>query len=216
MKWALKYERNSGRIYCHNVRSTGKPKRKKNLLPTKARNVWEAEKAVNEDNRLAFSKTIKDNKAKDKVIYDERRVLKTRQGKEWDDLSKRNQDRIASIESNAKEDIAKAVYRVRKDFKPQWQERYHAHEKQAETFLQDEDKFIGRIKNRVSAIDFGAIFKANDRKKAISQAFDAFASAGGRMAAFKTRQKRLDAALATKQRAEEQKRPPTYSPHTGA
>ena len=80
----------------------------------------------------------------------------------------------------------------------------------------DEDKFIGLIKNRVSAIDL-VIFKANDRKKAISQAFDAFASAGDHVAAFKMRQKRLDAALATKKGRGAKSCPSLlYSPHTGA
>lgn len=205
--WALKYERESGRIYCPERAINWKARNRHQYVRYRedTRKEWEAKKQTSNDNRPALDKTIAENKKKDADIYQKRRDQKQRHQEQWDKLSYDNKARLADIEAKANRNIGQALAKVREEFRPLWKEHFIEQELDLEQFTTDEQNFIGRVKNRVKSIDFKGIFTAGERRKAISQAFDAFASSGVRLEAFKKREKAKERQLETRQKEAEAK-----------
>jgi len=211
-KWALKYERETGRIYCPERAINWKARERQEYAKYKeqSRKVWEAKKKAANENRPELDKTVADNKAKDKAIYQKGRELKKAHFQQWQQISDQYKERIAGIEAEAKKVIAQAIAKVRQEFRPQWERRFKEQEYETRKFEKDETNFIGRVMNSVKAVDFKAIFDARERRNAISEAFGSFASAGARLEAFKSQQSAKDAELEAEQKAAEEK---TTLPH---
>lgn len=204
-QWALKYERETGRIYCPQRAVNWQARNRREYVRHKedTRKEWEAKKQVSNDNRSKLDETIRGNRKKDMAIYRKGRDLKKSHQDQWHRLSEANKARIADIETQAKQDIAKAVYETRKTFRSRWEERFNDQEAATSKFSEDEKSFLGRAKNSVKAIDFKALLAAGERRKAISGAFDAFASTGARQEAFKRQEAAKDAQLESEQKKAE-------------
>lgn len=204
-QWALKYERETGRIYCPQRAVNWQARNRHEYVRHRedTRKEWEAKKQASNDSKARVEETVEGNRKKDAAIYQKKRDLKARHRKQWQELSEANKERIATIEAEAKQDIARAIHETRRMFRPRWEARFNEQEAATQEFQKDEQSFIGRTKNRIKAIDFKALLQAQERKKAISEAFNVFSSSGARRDVFKRQEAAKDAQLAKEQQQAE-------------
>ncbi len=201
-EFALSYEEERGQILCENrklnwdARNRGEYTRGQRAEP---RNIFEL--AANNDNGgPEFDAIKKQQRKKDAGIAAKQRAMRQRQAKEMQQLLNRREQDIRSIRSQAKRYVEAAKNQVRVDFQPKWRTLFHEQQADKVLFNQRENKMLGRIRNALRTIDFKAIVSAGDRRKAISEGFQAFGNAGARLEAFKLQQEAESKRLSNRQK----------------
>lgn len=203
-RWAEGYEKERGQIYCENrvinnaARDRDEYTRGKK---DKTRNIYEIEAA--NDNSAKAEAIQEEHRRKAAELAKRQREIEARHKKEWAKLDEAHRRREVEIEREAKRLEALSVSNVRSDYRQSWQTLFHEDQAEMRAFEQREEKLFGRVQNAFKAIDFTAIVRGADRRKAISEAFQTFSDAGKRLEGVKAEQDRRARDLLAKQRKAE-------------
>ena len=203
-KWALEYEQERGEVLCEQREQNWKARDRDEYTrgePDKPRHIHELESA--NDNRTDAENIREEQRKRDYALGRKTRELKAKQRAAWRDLAERRKTEIARIRDDAKRAVGKEIDRIRAAFRDRWTSLYHEHKASLRAFEIREEKFLGRVSNTVRSIDLGEIFSGQDRRKALSEAYNALSSSGGRLEALKRSQRAQDRALELEQKAEE-------------
>lgn len=204
--WAESYERERGQILCEERVTNNAARKRGEFVRGEAdtpRHIFELEEA--HAHKPGIEAVKKQQRASDRALARQRRNRSNRRAKAWNDLLKRQSDRLSDIRHQNKRNTERAKEGVRSRFRPEWSALLRRQEEQVRAFETNEERFMGRMKNVLSAIDFRAIVRAGDRKQALGEAFDAIASKGARLEALKRVQEKSQRALLARQRAEEKR-----------
>lgn len=188
-RWAQKYEEQRGKILCEErvinnaARDRGEYTRGKGDTP---RHIYELQ-AANENNP-DIDRIKSEQRTKDARLASERRERERRRGDAWREFLTRHTETNRSIRESGRIDIEKAKEEVRAQYRTTWESLHRDHQDQRRLFDENEARFIGRVQNAASAIDFAAIIRSGERKKALGDAFDALSSSGARLEALKRAQ----------------------------
>lgn len=205
-EWAQEYEQQRGKVYCQQrvfnnaARDRGEYVRGEK---SQARNVYEVENPANDNS--AKAKAIKEElNRKAAELAAKARATAERHAREFAQLEERHRKRMEELEREAKRNTTIARDQVRKDYRQSWEYLFHEDQAERAQFDLRESKLFGKVQNAFKAIDFGAIVRGEDRRKAIGEAFQAFGDSGARLEALKKEQNDRAQELLAKQRAEEQ------------
>lgn len=205
-QWAQEYEQERGKVYCQQrvfnnaARDRGEYVRDTSWKP---RNVYEEEKAANDNSPKA--KAIQEElKRKAAELARRERQIRERHEREWRQMEERHRARTAELEREAKRGATIARDSVRKDYRQSWEMLFYEDDAERAAFELREQKLFGKVQNAVRAIDFGAIVRGEDRRKAIGEAFQAFGDSGARLEALKKEQNARAQELLSRQRAAEE------------
>jgi hypothetical protein len=141
---------------------------------------------------------------KDQAVGKRQRATKDQQSKAWAKLQSDQKQRVADLREQHKRNTETAKQQIRDDYKDPWRELFHEHQAQTRLFEKNETSFLGRMKNRLRGVDVKSMVGGDQKKQAIGDAFDAFASSGARLEQLKKDQAKAEAALKAQQRKEEQ------------
>lgn len=202
--WAEAYEKERGQVLCEE-RVVNNAARKRGEYvrgePDTPRHIHELE-AANAHKR-DIDRVQRQQKAADFALARKRREQAKRRARAWSHLVESHRSKLAAIRAAHRQDCERARTGVRAALRPQWTVLLRSQSEQLRAFEANEERFLGRMKNRLSAIDFRSIIRAGQRSQAIGQAFDAIASKGARLEAFKRVQAKDRGILHARQRAEE-------------
>jgi hypothetical protein len=203
-RWAQEYEQERGEVLC-GQRVINNAARDRDEYtrgePDKPRHIYELEAA--NDNAPDAGKTKAEQKQLDLALARKTRELKERHAKQTADLVAAHRAKRADIQTQGKREQLKARDRVRAEFRPRWEERFHEHQAELRAFEQREEQLLGRVSNALRSIDFGRVFTSKDRKAAVVEAYNTISSSGGRIEAFKRSQVARDRDLERQQRSAE-------------
>ena len=199
-KWAEKYERDCGHIYCEDrvvnnaMRENGEYVKGKR---DQARHIFEAQgpspAPANDNDR---SQAVRDQqRAKDHALALKGRNMAAMQAKAWAALEEAHKQRNAALARQLERELAAARTAAREEFRPQWRELYRNQDSERRTFEALEDSFFGRASNmaktiRLTAQDIGA-----DKSGIIGRTFGILTNAGKRKDYFEAAQRRAQSAL---------------------
>ena len=205
-KWAQKYEQERGLVLCEQrvinnaARDRGEYTRGE---PDKPRHIYGLETA--NDNTPDALRARTEQKRLDLALSRKTRDMKGRHETQTDQLVARHRASRTSIRMQSRREQLRARDRVRAEYRPRWEQRFHEHQAELRAFEKREEQLLGRVGNALRSIDFGALFSGKDRKAAILDAYNALSSSGGRLEAFKRDQLARDRALEREQTATESK-----------
>lgn len=205
-QWAEAYEKERGQVLCEErVINNAARKRGEYVRgePDKPRHIYELE-ATN-DNRPDAGQVRDEQRRRDAEAAKRDREIKQRQAKAWRELVERHKNRVREIREGAKRELAEKIKTVRESYRPDWKELFHEQQASLRDFEQQEEKLIGRVKNAMKSIDFGAIIRSGGRRRAITEAFQVLSSSGARVEAVKRRHAEETQKLQARQAASERK-----------
>lgn len=202
-QWAEGYEQERGQVLCQErvtnnaARKRGEYSRGEADTP---RHILELEQA--NAHKRGIEKMQAEQRANDRALAKTRRERAERRAWSWEELVQRQNKRIGDIRQQHKREAQRTMQEVQARFRPQWAALHRAHEDQVRAFNANEERFMGRMRNTLSAIDFRAIAQADSRCQALGEAFDAIASKGARLEALRRVQEKAERALLARQRGE--------------
>lgn len=214
-KWAQSYEQERGKVLCQQRAINNAARDRDEFTRGKkdrARNIYELEalhgkneqaKAIAAEQRRAAAVVAKAQRETKTRHQEERAALDAKYKQRQADTKAQLLERQAEAKETAKKRLAAAVAQVRKDYRPSWERLFSDKESERRQFDQREEKLVGRVHNALRSIDFGAIIQGQDRRKAISEAFQSFADAGKRLEGLKKTQELRAKELHSQQRQTE-------------
>jgi hypothetical protein len=204
-RFALEYERERGEILCEDralnweARDRGEYTRGEKDTP---RHIYE--RHIANDDRPGSAEHHRWQREKDRVVGKEQQTIRDKQAVAWAKLQSDHKARRAKIFAHQKRETHKARNAIREEYKAtHWKQIFHEHLAELRAFERDEKSFLGRMKNRVRAIDFKELVRSDDRRKSISDAFTALSSSGARLQWLKQNQAKREKALKAEQRDKE-------------
>lgn len=203
-RWAQGYEQERGEVLCEQRVINNAARDRDEYTrgePGKPRHIFELE-ATN-DNAPGADKTKAEQKQLDLALARKTRELRQRHAEQLAELVAAHRTKRAQIQEQSRRDQLAARDRVRTEFRPRWEQRFHEYQAEFRAFEQREEQLLGRVGNALRSIDFGAIFTSKGRRTAVLEAYNAVSSSGGRLEAFKRSQIARDRALEREQRATE-------------
>ena len=205
-RWAEAYEKERGKVLCEErvlnnaARDRGEYVRGEKDKP---RHIYELEAA--NDNHPDPEQVRREQRKKDADAAKQSRDRQQRAEKAWRDLVAQHRQRVKDIRTKARLAIAERTKSVREAMRPNWKALHQQQASELKDFQEKEEHLIGRVQNALRSIDFKAMLRSGERKKAVTDAFQVIASAGARAEAVKRRQQEDAAKLQARQRAEEVK-----------
>eukprot|EP00752_Nemacystus_decipiens_P015808 g14118.t1 len=216
-EWAQKYEEARGQVFCHErvvnnaARKRGEYTRGK---PNEPRHLFEQARQAGNDNLPNAQAKNSKQRSKDQQVGKHGRKMQERHAQEWDKLADAHKQRVAEIRQSIKAAITEQKETIRKDFRPRWMELHHEQQAELRAYEKAEDTRLGRTKNALKSINFRGLMQSGERKKAISEAFQAFADGDVRLTGIKRQleaksrglareQKQAEADAATEKKAEQ-------------
>ncbi len=203
-RWAQEYEAERGEVLCEQRVINNAARDRDEYTrgePNKPRHIYELETA--NDNTPDAAKIKAEQKKLDLALARKTRELKQRHAKKAAELVADHRAKRTKIQEDGKRAQLKARDRVRAEYRPRWEQRFHEHQADLRVFEKREDQLLGRVSNALRSIDFGAVFTGKDRKAAVLDAYNAISSAGGRLEAFRRSQAGRDRDLERQQRSAE-------------
>lgn len=203
-KWAQEYEAERGHVLCEQrvinnaARDRGEYTRGE---PDKPRHIYEFE--ASNGNAPDAERTRAEQKKLDLALARKTRGLKERHAKQTAELAASHRAELAQHRAEGKRKALQERDRVRAEFRPAWEGRFHEHQAELRAFEKREEQLLGRVANALRAVDFGAIFTGQDRRAALRDAYNTISTSGGRFEAFKRSQLARDRRLEREQRAAE-------------
>ena len=172
-RWALAYSKEKGTDHLT-------PAREENV---ETRKQGEYVKHPNRKNRKAFEEAraleavtgskeraaliLKEQKKKDKAVFDAGRALKIRHREDLKQIEQRYLDSIKKAAKLRKAELNRAKSDVREKYRPVWRELSDKQAHELETFMALEKSFFGRTKNILSVMRS----KGADEKSHLARAF---------------------------------------------
>jgi hypothetical protein len=205
-QWAEGYERERGQILCEErVINNAARKRGEHVRgePDTPRHIHELHAA--HAHKPGIEAVRKQERHLDADLAKARRQRMNSRRRAWSNLNLMQKQAFKELRQRFRLETQRARQDVRQQFKPRWTELHRVQSEQFRAFEASEESTLGRIRNTLSAIDFKAIMKAGDRRRAVGEAFDAIASKGARLEALKRVHAKAERQLLARQRAEELK-----------
>ncbi|MEP0062702.1 relaxase/mobilization nuclease domain-containing protein [Rhodopirellula bahusiensis] len=207
-KWAEKYERERGKILCHNrvinnaARKRGEYVRGEKDLP---RPLYEQTATVANDNTKKTA-LLSEQRKKAAAIAKEQRETKTRHRKEWQQMEATAKTERRELQQQTKSDAAKAAQRVRDSYREKWAHHHHEQETAQAKFDANEKTLRGRIENARKLVAWRDVLRRKtetQRATTIGATFRVLASEGARREALSRQYKMKEATLNRQQKAAE-------------
>lgn len=179
-KFALDYERERGEVLCEEralnweARDRGQYVRGEKAIP---RNIYERHR-VN-DNRPDKGEHHRKHRETDRVVGQRQRETRDRQAAAWAKLQADHKARRSAILDRRRVESLRARDAIRAEFRS---EKFGPlrREQRAElrAFEQDEQRLMGRVKNRFKGLDLKSLVGRVKRERSVGPLFDAVASSG--------------------------------------
>lgn len=211
-EWAQKYEEARGQIFCHE-RVVNNAARKRGEYtrgePNEPRHLHDLARRASNDNpgpqgdHVDADTRLREQRRKDHEVGKRARQIAERQAQQWAKLNTEYKQRTADIRREIKTAIAQHKDNIRRDFRPRWMELHYEQQAELRAHEQREDSRLGRVQNAVRAINFRGLMQSGERKKAISEAFQAFTDSGARLVVLKRALEARAEVLAREQKAAE-------------
>ena len=185
-KWALDLEKQNGEVLCeqreHNwkARDRSEYTRGKKDRPRHTHELESGHKG-----RPEHEKTVKTQRELDARLGRETRRLRERHAAEWNTLLSSQRDAERSIRAEAKQAARHAVQEIRDEYRGVLEDLYRAQSKELKDFVKRDRSIAGRARNVLRVVDVRKIFSAEDRKSALTDAYNAISSDGNRVDALK-------------------------------
>lgn len=205
-RWAESYERERGKILCEERAVNNAARRRGEFTrgqPDRPRHIYELEAA--NSNRPGATHLRHSLRKRDAAVAKRERDAAEKLRRAREDLVRRHRERVQDVRRRSRTEALQQVRAVREAFKPEWRQLFRSHEVRQAAFSLREGHFLGRAANSLRSIDFGAVLRSGDRRRALSEAFRVLSSGGARVEAFRREQERRDRELAGRQKAEEQR-----------
>lgn len=205
-RWAEAYEKERGKVLCEErvlnnaARDRGEYVRGEKDKP---RHIYELEAA--NDNHPDPEQVRREQRKKDADAAKQSRDRQQRAEKAWRDLVAQHRQRVKDIRTKARLAIAEKTKAIREAFRPEWKGLHEAQHAEQMEFAKREEKLIGRMQNALKSIDFAALMRAGDRRRALTDAFKVLASSGARADVVKSKQAQEAARLHARQKDQEVK-----------
>jgi len=215
-EWAQKYEEARGQIFCHE-RVINNAARKRGEYtrgqPNEPRHLHDLARQASNDNQTTAAK-ISEQRRKDHDVGKRNRQIAQRHARQWAKLGAEYRQRAADIRKTNKTAITQLKDAIRRDYRPRWMELHHEQQAELRAHEHREESRLGRVSNAVRAINFRSLMHSGKRRKAISEAFQAFSDGDVRLDGLKRQhqaqnrkltreQKAAEAASASEQRAKQ-------------
>lgn len=203
-RWAQSYQAERGQNFCprravnNAARDRGEYTRGQK---DKARNVYELEAPHARRPEAAALALAQRRKAA--TLARRHREMRARHATEWANLATRHRRQRETILTDAGRARAAAITKIRREYRPTWEALDRSTRAELGAFTAREQHLPGRVRNALRALDFGAIFRSENPRAAISRTFKSFADAGARLEAFRKTQERRAAQLLRRQRRAE-------------
>ena len=211
-EWAQKYEEARGQIFCHE-RVVNNAARKRGEYtrgePNEPRHLHDLARRASNDNpgpqgdRADTEAKLREQRSKDYEVGKRARQVAERKARQWAKLNAEHKQRAGDIRREIKTAIAQHKDDIRRDFRPRWMELHHEQQAVLRAHELREDSRLGRVQNAVRAINFRGLMQSGERKKAISEAFQAFTDSGARLTTLKRDLEARNRELAREQKAAE-------------
>lgn len=184
-KWAEKYERDRGKIFCHNrvinneARRRGEYVRGEKDLP---RPVYEQISKVANDNTRKQA-LLAQHRKRVAAIAKSQREMKARQKSEWKAMERAAKAERAKLRESTKRAVTKAVQEKRDGFRVRWEKQHHAHLAEKREFDLNEKSLRGRMQNAKKLVQWRELIGKKSEGKRVSTlaaAFQVFSHEGAR------------------------------------
>ncbi len=204
-RWAQAYEEERGAVLCEQrainnaARDRGEYVRGEKDVP---RHIYEQHLA--NDNRPNRAERHRRQREKDRDVGKRQRQTRDRQSAAWAKLMDDHRAKRLGILADQRTQTGRAVALIQKDYREtQWRALHHAQQAETRAFERNETRFLGRMNNRLRALDFRGLIGGANRSEALRKAFNALSSSGERRAWLKRDQERQRERLLAQQRREE-------------
>lgn len=203
-RWAQEYEQQRGEVLCEQRVINNAARDRDEYTrgePDKPRHIYELEAA--NDNRPDIERIKEQQRKLDLALARRTREMRARQAQELARITRAQKSARSEINDWAKTQAVRARERVRTEFRPEWEQRYHEQQAARRVFDDRERQLLGRVGNALRSIDFKAMLSAGERRSAMKDVYNAISTSGGRLEAFRRRQELKDRSLEQRQRSEE-------------
>lgn len=205
-RWAEGYEKERGQVLCEERVVNNAARRRGEFVrgeADKPRHVFELEAA--HAHKPGIEEVQRQQRVSDMAVARSRRERAERRQRAWSEIDRRQKEMLRDVRRRSLRDAEHVRQEVRMVFRPRWTALLREQEEQTRLFEANEERFLGRMSNAFSAIDFRSIVRAGSRKQVLAEAFDAIASKGARLEALQRVHERNRRALLAQQRAEERR-----------
>lgn len=203
-RWAEAYEKERGQVLCEERVINNAARKRGEFVRGEAdapRHIFELEAA--NVHKPGIGEVQKQQRTNDRALAKSRRERADRRRRSWNELHQRQEEKLKGVRHGYRRDAERVRQEVRSGFKPQWTTLLRSQDEQVRAFEANEERFLGRMSNVFTTIEFRAIVRAGSRRRALGQAFDAIASKGARLEALRRIHDKAKRALLAQQRAEE-------------
>ena len=206
-RWAQSYEEERGEVLCpqrvvnNAARNRGEYTRGE---PNRPRHLHELESA--NDNTPDADRIKAEQQAKDAEVARERREKEQRRAETWKAFEDWHRRTVEQINEQQQRDSWSAQEEVRGAYRPRWESLHQWHADQLAEFEENEERFLGRMRNASRLTDWKGIMEPGLFRQKLGKAFGAFSSSGARLEALKRAQEAEEKALHAQQLQAEQQR----------
>jgi len=218
-RWAERYEKERGKIYCDNrVINNAARRRREDLKKSGVKDIpmIRAEKDMPRHVYEAQAKVANNNSQKDALLAEHRRKAfaiaeedretKARHKKEWIALQDQRKKEVNDRKEAMKTNSQRAAQKVRDSYRPKWGELHHSLQAEEAAFAKNETTLRGRMQNALRLVEWRQFLgKKPEEKTTLSDAFKVFSNEGSRRQAlekqFKARERALQNEQETKAKA---------------
>lgn len=203
-RWAEKYEKERGKIFCHQrVINNAARKRGEYVRGKKdtARHVYEAAQKVANDNSKKKA-LLEQHRKKAAAIAKADREAKERHKKEFAKLQADRKAQQAKLKEQIKAGIEKDKQKARDSFRKRWEKQHFEQQAKIKAFEKNEKTIKGRMKNALELVQWrNLIGRQPGAKTTLSKAFKILSNEGARKDALDKQFKRQEQQLKKDQEA---------------
>ena len=193
-KWAEKYERDRGKIYCDQRVVNNAARRRGEFVrgqKDEARHFHEMRQQAVNDNGLKAKARAEIERMR--TLYHKRRQAERDHRMRQEDLQRIYQKRIAVIREGARKQMTTARQQVQQAFAGKWAAEYHESAAEVAAFNRREKEILGRAANAIESVNWRKLLlmqkgHPDGRAGNLAEAFNAFGDSEARLRALMKQQ----------------------------
>ena len=197
-RWAEKYEKERGKIFCHQRVINNAARKRGEFVRGKkdtARHVYEAAQKVANDNSKKQA-LLDQHRKKAAAIAKKDREDKARHKQEFAKLQEQRKTQLAKLEKQKTANIEKSKQSVRDTYRPQWEKQHFEQQAKTKAFEKNEQTLKGRMKNALELVQWRNLMGRNPGEKTtLSKAFRILSNEGARKEALQLQFRKQDQQL---------------------
>ena len=197
-RWAEKYEKERGKIFCHQrVINNAARKRGEYVRGKKdtARHIYEAAQKVANDNSKKKA-LLEQHRKKAAAIAKKDREDKARHKAEFAKLQEVRKAQLIKLKEQMKASIEKNQQKVRDSYRPRWEKQHFDQQQKLAAFEKNEKTIKGRMKNALELVQWRNLMgRQPGEKTTLSKAFRILSNEGARKEALDRQFKRQEQQL---------------------